>query len=255
MLELKYASWCFCVCVCVCGEHNQNCHCPEDSGLILPLSCVVMSSRYATWPLWFWASSPAQSLSHACLTGSPPSSSSSTPCLPCQLGSRSQLPSFLALLASVNIQRCRWVWYGHKKPSTVDCAPWFAPTTSGTSEGRRRKKNEQRGKVAACKSGDENRRTQTRRAQKWHSVSTVPEDLRSQSTFIAVAGLDCVEKLTEQWVQLWPRSAWLASQPISRPDVRHSDYFIYILLVFHFYFLPPSSLPGAGSLKGKEKER
>lgn len=120
---------------------------------------------------------------------------------------------------------------------------------------KKKKKNEQRGKVAACKSGDENRRTQPRRTQKWHSVSTVPKDLRSQSTFIAVAGLDCVEKLTEQWVQLWPRSAWLASQPISRPDVRHSDYFIYILLVFHFYFLPPSSLPGAGSLKGKEKER
>lgn len=48
-----------CVCVCVRGEHNQNCHCPEDSGLILPLSCVVMSSRYATWPLWFWALSPS----------------------------------------------------------------------------------------------------------------------------------------------------------------------------------------------------
>ena len=28
---------------------------------------------------------------------------------------------------------------------------------------------------------------------------------RSQSTFIAVGGLDCKRKLTEQWMQLWPR--------------------------------------------------
>lgn len=88
-----------------------------------------------------------------------------------------------------------------------------------------------------------------------YAVSTVARDQRSQSTFIAVAGLDCVEKLTEQWVQLWPRSAWLASPPISRPDVKHSDFFIYILLVFHFYFLRSSSPAGAGSLQGWERER
>ena len=33
---------------------------------------------------------------------------------------------------------------------------------------------------------------------------------RSQSTFIAVGGLNCVDKLTEQWMPLWPRimQAW-----------------------------------------------
>lgn len=76
------------------------------------------------------------------------------------------------------------------------------------------------------------------------SVSAAGRDQRSQSTFIAVAGLDCVEKLTEQWVQLWPRSARLVSPPISRPDAKHSDSLIYVLLVFHhsssiFSTLPP----------------
>lgn len=127
------------LCVCVCAGNitrtvialrtaDSFCHCLVS---LCPLVTQpdLCGSEHRPRP-------PA--LSHACLTGSPPSSSS-TPCLPCQLGSRSQLPSFLALLASVNIQRCRWVWYGHKKPSTVDCAPWFAPTASGTSEGRKKK--------------------------------------------------------------------------------------------------------------------
>lgn len=41
---------------------------------------------------------------------------------------------------------------------------------------------------------------------------------RSQSTFIAVGGLNCVDKLTEQWMQLWPRS--LQSQPGERPSLK-----------------------------------
>lgn len=240
-----------CVCVCVCGEHNQNCHCPEDSGLILPLSCVVMSSRYATWPLWFWASSPSPCPMPVWLALLPP--------LPPHPASRvSSAHGHSCRPSSPCLPRWTFNAVGEFGMDTKNHRPLTVPRGSlrrRQERAKEEKKNEQRGKVAAWKSGDENRRTQPRRTQKWHSVSTVPEDLRSQSTFIAVAGLDCVEKLTEQWVQLWPRSAWLASQPISRPDVRHSDYFIYILLVFHFYFLPPSSLPGAGSLKGKEKER
>lgn len=57
-----------------------------------------------------------------------------------------------------------------------------------------------------------------------------------------------LEKLTEQWVQLWPRSAQLLSPPISRPDTKDSDLLIYVLLVFHCYFPHSSSL--ARSLQG-----
>lgn len=123
--------------------------------------------------------------------------------------------------ASANIQRCRWV-FGMGPIKTID--RWLCPAAQPY--------HEEGG--GWCKCG--------RRAPKGlRCVSVAGRDQRSQSTFIAVAGLDCVGKLTEQWVQLWPRSAQLLSPPISRPDVKVFDFLIYVLLVFHCYFLhsPP----------------
>lgn len=122
--------------------------------------------------------------------------------------------------ASANIQRCRWV-FGMGPIKTID--RWLCPAAHPYDE-----------EGGRCKS--------RRHAPKRLSVSTAGRDQRSQSTFIAVAGLDCVEKLTEQWVQLWPRSAQLLSPPISSPDVKDSNFLIYVLLVFHCYFLHSSSL-------------
>lgn len=53
---------------------------------------------------------------------------------------------------------------------------------------------------------------------------------RSQSTFIAVGGLNCVDKLTEQWMQLWPR--FLLSQSTDIPSLK--DVFRVVLLFFKF---------------------
>lgn len=63
---------------------------------------------------------------------------------------------------------------------------------------KREKEMEQKGKWAHANPCNEDARTHAR-TKSDALVSTVPrEDQRSQSTFIAVAGLDCVEKLTEQ---------------------------------------------------------
>lgn len=102
-------------------------------------------------------------------------------------------------LALVNIQRCRWVWAKLEKPSTVDCTPWPA-FYHLASPGR--------GETPAWTGGAGTTATEkvvfgTADKQKYLHLSNPQQ--RSQSTFIAVGGFNCMEELTERWMQLCPR--------------------------------------------------
>lgn len=127
--------------------------------------------------------------------------------------------------ASANIQRCRWV-FGMGPIKTID--RWLCPAAHPYDE-----------EGGRCKSG--------RRAPKrlcfccWQRPKVTVN-------IHCCRWVGLLEKLTEQWVQLWPRSAQLLSPPISRPDTKDSDLLIYVLLVFHCYFPHSSSL--ARSLQG-----
>lgn len=99
-------------------------------------------------------------------------------------------------VASVNIQRCRWVWNSNQnhRPLIVPYGQPSAPQwLSGFAEDRKPQQD---------------------------LLLPVQRFLlkRSQSTFIAVGGLNCVDKLTEQWMQLWPRI--LQSQLRDRPSLK-----------------------------------
>ncbi len=122
------------------------------------------------------------------------------------------------LVPTVNIQRCRWVWTLTK---TID--RWLCPAASSDVV-RNGAKKWTKGQVGACKSPRQ-RHTHAH-AQKWHSVSTVPKDQRSQSTFIAVGGFNCVEELTERWMQLCPRF---------HPNVKRNS--VPICWWWHYLFL------------------
>lgn len=56
-------------------------------------------------------------------------------CQVCCVRGRGHMASVTSTFASVNIQRCRWVWAKLTKPSTVDCTPWSNPVA--TPEHRR----------------------------------------------------------------------------------------------------------------------
>ena len=137
----------------------------------------------------------------------------------------SSLVTIRSVLAPVNIQRCRWVSAKLKKPSTVDCTLWPAFVTQFL------KQRSGGGEVKLAQARPTNPFERWTNKQTEIPPASKPQQ-RSQSTFIAVGGFNCVEELTERWMQLCPRF---------HPNVKRNS--VPICWWWHYLFSPLPAPP------------